>query len=781
METRIGRGIRLNTQRTKSSLLPHSSHWGAFRARWDGERLQIEPRADDPDPSPLLHNIPDALRHKSRIARPVVRRGWLEGKGPESRRSGDDFVEISWDEATGLVAAKLKETCERRGPEAVYGGSYGWSSAGRFHHAQSQLHRFLNTAIGGYVRSVNNYSAGAAMVILPHVLGPFADVTMRNVTWEQVEAHTDVVLAFGGLPIKNTAVAGGGISTHVERPSMQAARAAGTRFVLVSPLNDDMIEEVGAEWLPIQPATDVALMLGIAHELVVGNLHDRAFLERYTSGYDRFETYLLGHADGVPKTPEWAEGITGIPASRIRDLARSLPGKRVLIVTAQALQRARFGEQPVWMATTLAAMLGQLGLPGGGFNYALGSLAHYGRRLVSVPLPTLSQGRNGVDAFIPVARIADMLLCPGASFDYNGERFTYPEIDFAYWVGGNPFHHHQDLNRLKDAFDRVGTIVVHDSFWTPMARFADIVLPATMTLERNDLACSNADPTLTAMHQVAPPFAEARDDYAIFSDIAERLGAGARFTEGRTADEWVQHLYGTLRDALSERGYPAPDFETFWHEGEITLPQHPDDGGILRAFRDDPEACPLPTATGKVVIGSDLIAGFGYADCPGHPTWLAPEDAPVSRQEFHLVANQPARRLHSQLDFGAYSSAGKTRGRETLRMNPHDASAIGIQNGDIVRVFNERGACLAGVEVTDAVCTGVVNLPTGAWYAPEYLSNETPICVGGNPNVLTRDIGTSRLSQGCTGQLTTVFVERFDAPPPSVRAYDPPAGIHPKP
>lgn len=763
-----------NIDNIRQGFRSHSSHWGAFRAEWDGSQLRIVPHEGDPDPSDLLKNFPDALRHKSRVARPAIRRGWLEKSGPASRRAGDDFVEVPWDEALDLVADKLRSVTEARGPQSVFGGSYGWASAGRFHHAQSQLHRFLNMSLGGYVRSVNNYSAGAALVLLPHILGPYDAVTKRNVTWEQVQSHTDIVLAFGGLPVKNTAVASGGTSSHMERPSMTTAQANGTRFVLVSPMRDDMVSELDADWFPVRPASDVALMLAIAHVLVSDGLHDRAYLDRFTSGYDQFEVYLLGQTDGTPKTPEWAASLTGIDAARIRELAHSLASKRVLIVTAQSLQRARFGEQPIWMAATLAAMLGQIGLPGGGFNYALGSLAHYGRRQVAVPLPTLGQGANAVDAFIPVSRIADMLLHPGETYDYNGQRLTYPEVDLLYWVGGNPFHHHQDLNRLKRGFDRVDTIVVQESFWTPMARHADVVLPATMTLERNDVACSRSDPSLIAMQQVAPAFAEARDDYTIFSQLSARLGAQDRFTEGRSAEEWLRHLYEPTREALAGLGCAAPCFEEFWNEGALTLPQHPDDGGMLRAFQEDPEANPLPTATGKIVLHSDVIGGFGYADCPAHPTWLPPEDAPREEGEFHLVANQPARRLHSQLDFGSHSTGGKTKGRETVRVNPADADALGVRAGDIVRLWNRRGACLAGVAITEEVRPGVLNLPTGAWYDPEDPLADAPLCVHGNPNVLTLDVGTSRLAQGCSGQLTTVRIARIDAPVPPVRAYDPP-------
>src|SRR5579864_4953028 len=163
------------------------------------------------------------------------------------------------------------------------------------------------------------------------------------------------------------------------------------------------------------------------------------------------------------------------------------------------------------------------------------------------------------------------------------------------------------------------------------------------------------------MHPVAAPYGEARDDYAIFADLAERLGAREAFTEGRDVRQWLEHLYGATRTALAGQGLPAPSFDEFWAGEGFDLPQEPDDGGLLRAFRNDPNRAPLSTPTGRIEIFSETIAGFNEADCPGHPAWLAPADVPRADAPLHLLANQPATRLHSQLDFGAHSAGAKHR------------------------------------------------------------------------------------------------------------------------
>ncbi|MEX2517823.1 MAG: molybdopterin guanine dinucleotide-containing S/N-oxide reductase [Paracoccaceae bacterium] len=755
---------------------PHSAHWGAFSAALNTKGgLDIFPHPEDPDPSPILGNFTDALIHRARIARPMVSRDWLEaGPGPRERRGGGDFVALPWDEVLDRLAEELTRVRDAHGPEAVFGGSYGWASAGRFHHAQSQVHRFLNTALGGYVRSVGSYSAGAASVLLPHVIGAFEDISRHNVTWDQVVEHTDLVLAFGGMALKNSNIASGGMSRHIERGAMECAAARGARFVNLSPMRTDFPPSAGAEWISMKPGADAALMLGMMHVLDSEGLADTKFLETHCVGWDRLAAYLRGEAGGLPKTPAWAAGISGVEASVIADLARRAASGRTLITVAHALQRAEHGEQPVWAGVALAAMLGQIGSAGAGFHYALGAMGHTGRTPLATPIPTMPQGKNGVAALIPCARISDMLLHPGERFDFNGAVLTYPDIRLVYWAGGNPFHHHQDLTRLRRALSRCDTFVVQDSAWTASARHADIVLPATMTLEREDIGAAGTDPLMIAMRQLSSPRGEAQDDHEIFRALAARMGVEEAFTEGRNPEAWLRHLYEPTRRALAEAGLPAPDFEAFQSAGEVRLPRKPDDGGILRAFREDPAAFPLKTPSGRIELYSETIAGFGYSDCPGHPAWLEREEEPHPRAPLWLVSNQPATRLHSQLDYAAHSQAMKSQGREVMRMNPRDAAAREIQGGDIVRIFNARGACLAAAQLTEDIAPGVINLPTGAWYDPIHIGGET-ICVHGNPNAVTRDRGTSRLAQGSTGQLCCVQCEKWTGPAPTVSAFEPPA------
>ena len=563
----------------------HSSHWGAFHAcTQDGQLTGVEPFPTDPEPSPLLTSIPDALTADCRVRQPAVRRSWLEGVqagAPGShpgRRGADEFVEVPWPDAIALVAGELRRVREQHGNDAILGGSYGWSSAGRFHHAKTQLARFLN-CFGGFTDQKHNYSFAAALALLPHVVGTASVVGGEVTSWSALHGQTQLWVAFGGLPQKNTQVEAGGIAAHGSTGWLRRMRDSGTRFVNVSPLRDDMPADLGGQWLALRPGSDTALMLGLAHTLVRHGWHDPAFLARYCAGYPRFERYLLGADDGEPKTAAWAAAITGLAPDAIESLARDMAEHRTFISTTWSLQRADHGEQPYWMTITLAAMLGQIGLRGGGFGFGFGNSAGIGNPRLPFAAPALPTGPNPAASWIPVARMADLLLNPGGDYDFNGERRRYPDIRLVYWAGGNPFHHHQDLNRLIAAWRRPETIVIHEPWWTASARHADIVLPATTTLERNDIGAASRDRWLMAMKQAVPPMHGARNDYDIFTDLAAALGIRDGFTLGRDEMSWIRALYEGVRQRAAAADLALPEFAEFWagggteisHDGELVL------------------------------------------------------------------------------------------------------------------------------------------------------------------------------------------------------------------
>ncbi|MEO0829362.1 MAG: molybdopterin dinucleotide binding domain-containing protein, partial [Pseudomonadota bacterium] len=392
--------------------------------------------------------------------------------------------------------------------------------------------------------------------------------------------------------------------------------------------------------------------------------------------------------------------------------------------------------------------------------YGYGAIGGIGKSLRRLSGVTLEQGENPIKDVIPVARVADMLLSPGEAYDFNGQRRVYPDIRLVYWAGGNPFHHHQDLNRLHEAWTRPETIIVNEPWWTPTAKRADIVFPATTPYEREDIGRSNLDDYLFFMPQLISPVGEARDDYEIFSGLAERLGIAIQFTEGRDTESWLKRLYSEFREACGAAGVTIPDFAGLKAQNWVKLAIIPeeDEPSFLTRFRNSPAEHPLATPSGRIEIFSTTIDSFRYPDCPGHPTWLPPSEwlgAASEEASLHLVSPQPGDKLHSQMESALADVEGARP--EELAIHPADASKRKISSGDLVRVHNARGACLARAFVTEDILQNVVALPTGAWFGDPG-ENSDP---NGNPNVLTLDVGTSSLGQGCSAHTALVEVTKL--------------------
>lgn len=753
-----------------------ASHWGVGVATIKGDRVvTVDGHGSDPAASPINANIAGSLHGKARVLRPAIRKSWLGGTPKAVERGRDSFVEVSWDVALDAIAQELTRVRTEHGNTSIFAGSYGWSSAGRFHHAQSQLKRFLNTQ-GGFVRSEGNYSYNAALGLMSHIVGPFRDHVAQATRWTVIAKHTDLVVMFGGMALRNTQVSDGGVSKHRMAGNLEACAKAGVQFVNISPLRSDSADVLQAEWMPTRPGTDAALMMGLAHTLAAEDLCDADFLDTYTVGFDAIKAHLMGDADGQEKDAEWAAQLTGLDAEAIRALARRMAAGRTMINVAAGVQRADFGEQPTWMGVTLAAMLGQIGLPGGGYTVGYGVNANIGNIERPFRWGTLSQGRNPVEDFIPVAMISDMLLNPGGAYPYQGQTRRFPDARLVWWAGGNPFHHHQDLNRLHAAFQTPDTIIVNEMNWTATARHADIVLPVTAPQERTDFGAGKSDNALIPMPQLVPPPGDARIEYDIYTDIAGRLGCADAFTEGKTADAWLHDIWNITRARAHDAGIALPDWADFIAGDVIDLPDPSPDRVFLADFRNDPIAAALPTPSGRIELFSDTIAAFNLPDCAGHPIWRAPRDrANDAGSAFPLamLSGQPKTRLHSQLDNGAYSLSHKVSGREPVLIHPNDAQARGIAHGDVVELFNARGRCLAGAKVTVEIMQGCIFLWTGAWFDPDYDAPQNRDRHG-NPNVLTHDLRTSSLTQSPAAHSVMVQMRRFDDALPAITVHDAP-------
>ena len=744
-----------------------ATHWGPAHVSGAPGDPAITPFAGDPRPSALMTGVAAALTGPTRIREPAIRRGWLEGTG--QGRGCDDYVACSWDVALDLIAQRLRDTIASHGNSGIFAGSYGWGSAARFHHPQTQLKRFLNT-IGGFVDQRQTYSFAAGQVICPHVVGDnrilFGGETT---TWPAILDNARIIVLFGGINPGNLQVASGGIVTHTSLDHLVEAARRGIRIISVSPRRDRVEGLDRLEWLPIRPGTDVALMLAVGHWLITRNRADEAFLARYTTGYPQLRAYILGETDGTPKTADWAAELCGLPAATLTELAEALADTPAFLTASWSMQRQEHGEQPLWMLIALAAMLGEIGRPGRGVSFGYGSIGNRGQPKAQVGSPGHSTLRNPTGLFIPVSRFADMLLEPGKTIPFDCGHVTYPAVDLVWWAGGNPFHHHQDLNRLVRAIQRPATVIVTDLHWTATARHADIVLPAASGFERNDITTSPTSAHILASKQQLPPFAAARSEYDALRDLSRRFGTEPVFGEGRTEMEWLRAIYADFLMGTRASFANLPDFDEFWARGLLHLPPDRDDYTLFADFRDDPDGAPLSTPSGRIELYSERIA---RADIPGfapHPVWQAPAEwDEATPGALHLLSPQPEHRLHSQLDGQGVSRAAKVQGREPLLIHPEDAAERGIAQGDLVRLSNGRGQALAAASLTADLRRGVVMLATGAWFAPDAQGLD----LHGNPNVLTSDRVTSHLSQGPAQQTVLVTVAPWAGPAAMPRIHD---------
>ena len=473
---------------------------------------------------------------------------------------------------------------------------------------------------------------------------------------------------FGGMPLKNSQVSAGGVGKHTTEMALKKCLKSGTKFINISPNANDSAKFLNAKQISIIPNTDTALMLSLAYVLILSDKYDHRFIENYTNGFNDFKSYVLGKKNNQPCTPEWASNITSIPVETIKWLAEEITKNKTMISISWSLQRASAGEQPLWMGITLASMLGHIGTEGGGIGFGYSSVNSTGDVFKKIPWKSLPQGKNKIKDFIPVARITDMLERPNEFFQYDGSKLKYPNIKLIYWAGGNPFHHHQDLNRLVKAWQIPKTVIVNEIWWNAQARHADIILPANTALERDDIMLNPRDPTIIANKKAIPSVGQSKSDFEIFSSLAKKLGFENSFTENKSELEWIKYLWNESKKISAKMDLELPEFNQFWENGFFEVPIEKTKKIMFKEFRDNPIKNPLNTPSGKIEITSNIIKNFNLKNCKGHPVWIEPYEWLGKKDNFplHLISNQPEFRLHSQLDSAEYSLKSKIKNATIL-------------------------------------------------------------------------------------------------------------------
>lgn len=758
-----------------SNRIFHASHYGPFEAIVkDGKFVGVQPMLElDARPTEMLtYGMLDRTYDKTRILYPMVRKSYLENWNKEDRkvelRGKEPFVRVDWDTALRITAKAIVDTVDKYGNEALFSSSYGgWSHSGVMKPNVLQG-KFFNL-FGGSSMTIADYSAGASQVSLPYIIGDM-EVYSAQTAWEVIRDNTELFVLVGCDPIKNNRI-DYMVGDHQMQSKWEEIRDAGVKFVSINPQRTGTDEVLGADWIKIVPNTDTALFLAMSHEVIKAGKIDKKFLKTHTVGSSKVIDHIMGK-DGTPeKTPEWASKYTGIPAEKIVEMAHLFADKKTEFGGAWSLQRAQHGEMTHWAIVNFASLTGKIGLPGQGvgfsWHYGNGGLPQSGK---SGPAG-LSQGRNLVKTFCPASRISEMLLNPGGEFTRNGKTYKYPAVKLLYNAGNNFMSHQQDTNELIGAMKVLDHVIAQDAWWTACTRWADIVLPSTCTVERDDISSggSYSGNVIYAMKKVIEPLGESLDDFEIFRRLSALLGLEIQFTEGKTVMEHIEFGYG--KSSAAEK----MPFSDFWKKGYVVLDTPPEANKWVRhgAFREDPEKNPLHTKSGKIEMYCEAIAEMKLDDCPGMPVFMEPAEYLGNAKEgqVHVVSPHPWFRIHSQMaNSERLRDLYYVQGREPVRINAEDAAKRGIKDGDLVELSNERGALIAGAVLSDQIMPGVVSIYEGAWPNPDSKGR----CNNGLINFITSSRRSSGLTQATTANTCLATLKKCeDAEGPST-AYEPP-------
>ena len=695
-------------------------------------RIETDDRPTDTIDAPQLRACVRGRAYRRRQYHPDRLQHPLKRVGP---RGEGRFERIGWDEAIGRVADELTRTRKAYGNSAIF-VPYGTGGCSQVNGRQA-AQRLVNL-FGGSLGHYGNYSWAAMAAATESVYGTTVTGNQRQ-DW----LNAKYILMWGWNPAETR----DGTNTEF---FLQKARDNGARVVCIDPRMTLSAVSLADEWVPIRPGTDAAMLSAMAHVLIAEGLYDAEFVSTHCVGFDgsqmpagaegaeSYEDYILGRRDKTPKTPRWAEAITGVPQQTIERLAREYAARRPgVLYQGYGLQRRAFGEQAVRAGCVLAAMTGNVGVSGG-WAGGLGFQAPGGGPLWNV----FPVGSNPVKASIPTFLWTEAVLRGkglGAEHGVRGVPRLDNDIKLLYAVASNVLvNQHANINRTAEILRderRVEFIVVQDNFLTPSARFADIVLPACTQFETWGLEDGwKYGDELLLMPKVAEPPGEARSDYAICAAIAEKLGIAEAYTEGRSERDWVEWAMGEYR----RRTFPAlPTLASMeaTNAGVYSVPVVKP-AVAFEEFRRDPRKAPLPTPSGKIEIFSHQLHSMGQPAIPAVPKyiqeWESPFGAEARRFPLQMVSHHSLARTHSTMAGVDWLEEAFP---QRLFINPLDAAARGLQNGDEVRVFNERGELRVKCRVTRRIMPGVVAVPQGAWWAP----SPQGVDRGASANVLTSE------------------------------------------
>jgi len=635
-------------------------------------------------------------------------------------RGEGKFERISWSEALDTIVSELNRVRSTYGPSSLFFVSGG---ADHMHLHSAAVIGDLLAMTGGYTPQwgIHSFEGG-----LFASLATYGTLSSRNNLDDLLNSR--LIVMWGMDP--TTTIHETNCSWYLVR-----AKESGARIISVDPRYTNSTATLAHRWIPIIPGTDAAMLVAMAYVIIRENLHHQDFLDTYTVGFDTFQDYVLGVDDGIPKTPEWAEGITGVAADTIKNLAiEYATTSPAALIGGIAPGRTAYGEQYHRLIKVLAAMTANIGIHGGwagrsfvprppfgSFDFKIGGLPRSVNPVESgVPprkdgLPTLQGSDNS--ARIHLSQIGDAIL--------KGRDGGYPaDIKMLFAMHLNPVNQEPNTNKIVQAFKKLECIVVAEQCLTATAKFADILLPVSTYMERNDIVAQGAIPWYGFVKKIIEPLYESKAPFEICQELATRLGVTV-YSE-KTEDEWLR--------AMIEESY-IPDYETFKKEAKYMV-GFPEPYVAFKKQIEDPVDNPFPTSSGKIEIYSQRLAEMNDPGLPPIPKYIEPwesrNDSLAKKYPLQMVTTHFKRRAHSQFDRVPWLTELLP---QALSINPADAEARGINNGDMVSIFNDRGKMVIPATVTERIMPGVVDLPQGAWYNPD----EQGVDRGGCTNVLTRD------------------------------------------
>ncbi|MFC1945890.1 molybdopterin-dependent oxidoreductase [Chloroflexota bacterium] len=640
-------------------------------------------------------------------------------------RGTGEFERISWDEALDTVAGQLTRVRDTYGPASII-FKFSMGDAGQL---QNVLHRRLLNMAGGCSEVWGVASAEGAIFNQIATFG--TDMTMNS---REDLKNSKMIILWSCNPADT-------IQWTNTTWYLKRAREAGIKIVCVDPKYTNTAATCASQWIPIRPGTDAAMLIAMAYVVVAQNLQDRQFLDTHTVGFEKYRDYLMGKEDGVPKTPAWAEAITGVPSSTIERLARDYATtKPAALVAGLAAGRTAFGEQYHRAATTLAAMTGNIGVHGGDTAAAafgppfddLSVVRNLGRGIeVPVnPVEAKSGLRNNAFAgyenmhhrtgHVHTAKVADAIL--------KGKKGGYPaDYKLLYLVNTSFPNQYPNINRNIEAMKspNLEFIVMCEQFMTPGAKFADIILPVNTCMERNDIIIGTAPTFYGFTGQCIDSIGQSRSHLDICTELAAKLGLTDFNT--KTEDEWLRQV--------ATGGAYITDYAEFKKAGVHRVKSDKPSVAFMQNI-EHPAENPFPTPSGKIEIYSERLENMGDPLIPAVPkyieTWESPNDALAEKYPLQLITTHIWRRAHSQYDTIGWLSELEP---QAIWINPADALSRGIKDSDMVSVFNARGVIVMRAKVTERIMPGVVDIPEGAWYNPDADGTDR----GGSANVLTLD------------------------------------------